>query len=176
MAPAIPTYESFRPASSASGPHFIDVDSGGLASVRRSPDVGVSTRNRFFMFFTPAVAAHRLARPVLDRCAAHRHAAAVGVLQDARVRGLAGVTRPHERGAPGVRAHRNALARAGGRTDRSRSACGLRQEEPSLPGSWLGIARHCAPDCVVLLHLAGSRRISHSSSCISGFNSTPTMR
>ena len=62
------------------------------------------------------LAAHRLARHVLDRRAADRHTAAAGLLQDARVGGLAGLPRPAWRGPGDLRADRGPAGR--GRTRR----------------------------------------------------------
>ena len=64
----------------------------------------------------------RLAGHVLDRRAADRHVAAAGVLQDARVAGLAALPRPGRGGPRDRRADRRAAGRGAARSPRRRAA------------------------------------------------------
>ena len=83
----------------------------------------------------PPARRDRLAGHVLDRCAADRHAAAAGVLQDARVAELAARPRPRRGGPRALREDRRAAGGGGchGRPGRRQArADGLRR--PVQPG------------------------------------------
>jgi hypothetical protein len=113
-----------------------------------------------------------LAGDVLDRRPAHRHVAAAGLLQDARVADLAAVPRPDRRGARSLRAHRRSAGRSapggcGGRGQaRTRGFRGLVQRWEPAPGLPAGLhERHRPRPGVRAQHVASradeARRVLH---------------